>query len=192
MSWERYYQKNKGRPLRALYSHAIVLAPPTAKIAMDLGCGIGTEVLDLLSRGFEVHAVDQEPQAIELLNSLVEERRNKLHMHLSSLESLTTWPPTDFLFAYHSFPFCRPEQFRAVVDKALTSISTGGIFVASFFGPEDEWVKENKVVGVSAEEVKSKLTSFEILHFEETKKIGPTALEGDKMWNIIDVIARRK
>ena len=191
MSWDKYYEKNKGRPLRALYSQAILFLRPSANRAMDLGCGDGTEVLDLLQRGFEVHAVDQEPKSIELISKNAATKSEKFHSHVSSLENWNIWPKVDFLFAYHSFPFCKPHGFDDVVAKSLSSVVTDGIFAASFFGPQDEWVKEKKVVGISAEDVRIKLSAFEILHFDEIRKIGPTALQGDKMWNVIEVSARR-
>jgi len=192
LSWEIYYEKNKGRPLRPLYSQAVSFLNPSAKKAADLGCGVGTEVLDLLQRGFEVHALDQEAKSIEHVTQLTQAHCSRLHTHISSLENWEVWPKVDFLFAYHSFPFCSADQFDAVIEKSLSSVAPGGIYAVSFFGPEDEWVKENKVVGISADDVKEKLHGFNILHFEEIKKIGPTVLQGRKMWNIIDVIARRK
>lgn len=192
MSWKKYYEKSKGRPLRALYSQAIAFLDSSAKIAMDLGCGSGTEVLDLLNRGFEVHAVDQESMAIEFLTSQATEAQKKLQPHLCSLETLKAWPQTDFLFAYHSFPFCKPDQFDDVVEKALRSVSKKGICAITFFGLEDQWVTENKVMGISADKVKNKLQDFQILHFEAKIELGPTALQGNKMWHVIEVIARRK
>lgn len=191
MSWENYYEKNKGRPLRTLYCQAIQFLSPSAKRAVDLGCGIGTEVFDLLQRGFEVHAVDQELKAIELVSKSAPVKSGRLHTYVSSLENWTAWPKVDFLFAYHSFPFCESKSFTSVIEKAFSSVKANGILAVSFFGPEDQWVKENKVVGVSEDEVKNLLSNFQVIHFEEIQKIGPTALQGDKMWNVIEVIARR-
>lgn len=190
LSWEMYYEKNRGRPLRPLFVQAIQFVDSSASRAVDLGCGVGTEVADLLQRGFEVHAVDQEPKSIELvkLNSL---NSPKLHTHLSSLETWKAWPTVDFLFAYHSFPFCDSKNFISVIEKAFSSLSSNGILAVSFFGPEDQWVVENKVVGISESEIKKLLSNFQIIHFEEIKKVGPTALQGDKMWNVIEVIARK-
>lgn len=190
MSWEMYYEKNKGRPLRSLFVQAIQFVNPSATHAVDLGCGVGTEVADLLQRGFEVHAVDQEIKSIELVKANTSNSPN-LHAHLSSLENWTVWPKVDFLFAYHSFPFCDSKNFISVIEKAFSSIKSNGILAVSFFGPEDQWVVENKVVGISESEVRKLLSNFQVIHFEEIKKVGPTALQGDKMWNVIEVIARK-
>lgn len=192
MSWDQYYEKNLGRSLRPLYLQAIQFVPSSAKQAADLGCGIGTEVQDMLKRGFEVHAIDQEAKAIQLVQESVKENSNRLRAHHSSLEDWKIWPEVDFLFAYHSFPFCSPASFEAVVNKSLSSVNSDGIFASSFFGPEDAWAQAGRVVGITAGEVKLKLNDFDILHFEEIKKLGPTALSGDKMWHVIEVIARRK
>lgn len=189
MSWKKYYEKNKGRPLRSLYVQAVRYLDSSAQRAADLGCGVGTEVFDLLQRDFEVHAVDQEAESIELVAAL--SNSPKLITHLSALENWNAWPSVDFLFAYHSFPFCPSQSFDSVVEKAFSSVKTNGVLAVSFFGLEDDWVKENKAVGISSESVKNALREFEILHFEEIKRVGPTALQGDKMWNVIEVIAKR-
>lgn len=191
MSWEKYYEKNKGRALRPLYLKTLQFLKPSAKRAVDLGCGVGTEVFDLLKRGFEVHAVDQEPKSIELIKKLAPINSDRLHTHLSSLENWSVWPKADFVFAHHSFPFCSSHSFDSVIEKALFSIALDGIFAASLFGLEDDWVTQKKVTGISFDGLKHKLQDFEILHFEEVKKFGPTALQGDKVWHVIDVIARR-
>lgn len=191
MSWSIYYQKNKDRELRPLYKRAIKFIEPTATKAIDLGCGTGTEVVDLLKRGLIVHAVDKEPQAFEFLKSQIEDFQEKFHPHLSALENLKIWPQVDFLFAYHSFPFCKRESFRSVLKKALNSLSEKGVFAASFFGLEDEWAIEDKVIGIGADEIRNQLHKFEILHLEDTKKTNPSAFQGNKMWNIIEVIAKK-
>lgn len=122
LSWEMYYEKNKGRPLRPLFLKALQYITPSANRAVDLGCGVGTEVSDLLQRGFEVHAVDQEAKSIELVK-LNSANSSKLHTHLSSLEKWTAWPCVDFLFSYHSLPFCEPNKFYTVIEKALSSLN---------------------------------------------------------------------
>lgn len=190
MSWEEYYEKSKGRPVRGLYARAIKFIDPSAKCAVDLGCGDGTEALDLLSRGLIVHAVDQEVTSIQFVKSQ-SNRNPQLYTHHSSLENWQEWPKTDFLFAYHSLPFVAHDRFREVIKQALESVNKEGIFSASFFGPSDDWVKTGRLAGISADDIKTKLIDFEILHFEEIRKKGPTALQGDKFWDITEVIARR-
>ncbi len=49
----------------------------------------------------------------------------------------------------------------------------------------------NKVSGISEEKIKLLLSNFQFLHFEEIKRIGPTALNGDKYWHVFEIIARK-
>lgn len=189
-SWKKYYEKNQGRGLRPLYLKALPFLHSSAAVALDLGCGDGKEVLDLLARGFQVHAMDQEQEAIDLI--LQQSDSVQLLTYVSSLENWQEWPQVDFLFAHHSLPFCRQEKLDNVLEQAISTLKPDGIFAASFFGLEDEWVVEGKTTGVSTQYLEGKLSAFDLLHVEETKKQGKTALQGDKMWNVIDVIARRR
>ncbi len=190
LSWEKYYEKNKGRPVRTLYSDAIKLLPPSSTKALDAGCGAGIEVLDLMARGFQVHAIDQEMKSIELIRLQVG-NDPRLQTYISSLENWNEWPKVDFLFAYHSFPFCSVGSFDSVLQKATESVVPSGILAVSFFGLEDEWVVDQKVIGISSDNVRALLRDFSILHFEEIKKVGQTTFQGEKLWHVIEVIARR-
>ena len=190
MSWEKYYEKSQGRPVRSLYARAIKHIDPSAKCAVDLGCGDGTEALDLLGRGLTVHAVDQEATSVNFVKSQSNNHPN-LYTHQSALENWQEWPKADFLFAYYSLPFVAHDRFHAVIDQALASVNQAGIFAASFFGPTDDWVKTGHLAGITTEEIKIGLKGFEILHCEEIKKIGPTALQGDKFWDVTEVVARK-
>jgi tellurite methyltransferase len=56
IGWEQYYRAIEGRPLRALLVDAMPFLPTTddqALVAIDLGCGDGTETLALLARGWK-------------------------------------------------------------------------------------------------------------------------------------------
>lgn len=191
MFWEVYFEKNKDRPLRLLYTKAISLFNSKSQVAMDLGCGVGTEVADLLQRGFTVHALDQEFQAIDLVTAKASNYVDRLQTYVMPFELLREWPAVDFLYSFHALPFCNRIHFDQVVNRSVGSVVPGGLYVASFFGFEDEWVVANKVVGISGEELRSKLHGFEVLHFEEDKKIGKTVMNGEKMWHTIEVIAQR-
>ena len=67
MSWERYFEKHKGRPLRSLYAKATEFIPAVESnplTAIDLGCGAGIESSDLLQRGWNVIAIEREASSI--------------------------------------------------------------------------------------------------------------------------------
>lgn len=197
MFWEIYYEKNKNRSVRPLYAEAISIfystnRDPSSHVAMDLGCGVGIEVLDLLQRGFTVHAVDQEAQAIELVKVKASQFSERLYTDTVSFEKMKKWPKVDFFYSFHALPFCDRSAFEDTVQRSIEAVVPGGIYVVSFFGPEDEWVISEKVRGMSGDKLKEKLQNYDILRFVDDKQIGKTVLNEKKMWHNVQAIARRK
>ena len=119
MSWEEYYEKTKNRPLRTLYSTAITFLNSTHQTAMDLGCGSGNEVLDLLNRNFTVHGVDFQPKSIELIQKSLIENKNHFYGHVTTLELWKEWPRVDFVFSFHALSFCKASYFNSVLEKTI-------------------------------------------------------------------------
>src|SRR5262249_62313277 len=76
IAWKDYYSAVEGRPLRPLFIEAAAFLPSMpdseqVRVAVDLGCGDGSESLALLVRGWKVLAVDRAPEAIALLQASV-------------------------------------------------------------------------------------------------------------------------
>ena len=67
--WGAYYEQLKDRPPRKTLLRALDLfgAPPADATAVDLGCGSGRDVVEMLRRGWNVVAVDAEPEALKQL-----------------------------------------------------------------------------------------------------------------------------
>lgn len=182
--------------MRPLYLKALGhfqdLPGPDSFSALDLGCGIGTETLDLLRKGFRVHAFDKEPQVIALLRASAEQTRLTagLTTQICAIELLQEWPSIDLFYAFHVLPFVPKDYFAQVLSRSIQSVKPGGLYVASFFGAQDDWVVAGTATGISTEEILRNLHQFEVLHFEEVKSLGPSALNGQKRWHIIEVIAK--
>jgi cyclopropane fatty-acyl-phospholipid synthase-like methyltransferase len=192
-TWENYFQHHKARTPRDLYLKSLEFLKGDTKLmsAMDLGCGQGNEVEDLLKRGFSVLAVDLEARAIELVLERCNGLTDKLTTRVSSFESLTSWPSVDLFCSLYAIPFCGPEKYNFVLDQAIQAVKSGGVFVTVLFGLEDEWVLGKTAVGISEQELRSKLKDFEIVHFVEAKNMGQTIGRGEKFWHTLDVIAKR-
>ena len=196
MSWEQYFEKNKGRAVRPLYAKAIDLASMGQSgefTAIDLGCGAGIESVDLLSRGWNVIAIDREPTSISAVLELAgPQLAQKLKTICISFEDLFDVPAAEFIYSYHSLPFCDVDHFDRLWTLIQNAVNPNGIFAGSFFGLNDEWVKSGHSTGVSTETLKRYLSNFDILHYDEVEKVGNTALNGPKNWHFIDVIIRKK
>ena len=69
--WAAYYEKLRERPPRRTLITALDRFGPGAagSLAVDLGCGDGRDVIEMLRRGWRVVAVDAEPEALRQLQA---------------------------------------------------------------------------------------------------------------------------
>src|SRR5947207_120067 len=131
--WSHYYQALVGRPARPLLIEALTscgegaVAAPT-RWAADLGCGDGTETLALLQAGWHVLAIDQQAEAIQLMQRKVApELQPRLQTRVTAFEQLVL-PPLDFVYAGFSLPFCIPQHFPRLWAGIVAALAPGGVF----------------------------------------------------------------
>jgi len=80
-------------------------ADDDALVAIDLGCGDGSETLALLARGWRVTAVDGAAEAIARVRaSVAPEHSARLTTVVAAFHELEL-PETDFVYAGLSLPF---------------------------------------------------------------------------------------
>ena len=195
-SWEAYYQKLQGRAPRPLVL-AVLKAFEEDVIqndshqAIDLGCGDGTETLEILSRGWNVLAIDGEPNAIQrLLEKVPEAARDRLQTQVTKFEDVTL-PAADLIHASLSIPFCHPDHFPALWEKIAHAVKPSGRFAGHFFGVHDSWADQKDKTFHTEEQVRTLLLSFEIESFHEMDEDGQ-AVSGPKHWHVFTVIAKKK
>jgi tellurite methyltransferase len=189
--WRDYYQKLVKRPPRELFLQALN-AFSAPGLAVDLGCGSGIETRELLKRGWQVIAVDQEETAFEyLLPEVVPEHHAHLTTQRASFDEVTL-PSVDFIWAGLSLPFCRPEQFPHVWEKITKALRSGGYFAGDLFGVHHAWRDNPAMTFVTMEEVRSLLQPFEIELLREAEEERPTACQGMQHWHGFDIIARKR
>jgi SAM-dependent methyltransferase len=196
IEWGDFYRAVEGRPLRPLFVDAIPFLPTTTVgepplVAVDLGCGDGTETLELLKRGWTVFAVDGSPEGIARIRESVP---------LVDLERLTTrvasfaevrLPPADLVYAGLSLPFCHPRDFAAVWRTVASALRPDGLFVGHVFGPHDSWADKPDMTFHTREDVETMFAEFEIEQLHEQDEDGE-AVGGPKHWHVFHVIARKR
>lgn len=193
--WEEYYEKIKGRAPRKLLLDALTYfrdgGENENRLAIDLGCGDGTESAVMLERGWSVLAVDGEAAAIRhLLGKVPAENRSRLQTQVAKFKDVVL-PAADLIHASLSIPFCEPEHFPALWQKIRHAIKPGGRFAGQFFGVRDSWANEPNMTFHTEDQVRAMLEGLEIEHFHEMDEDGTTA-SGSKHWHVFTVIARKK
>lgn len=196
IEWEVYYRAIEGRPLRELFVEATPFLPPTAPdgrslVAVDLGCGDGTETLELLRRGWTVLAVDGSPEGIaRLRESVPPTDRERLSTRVAPYVEVEL-PPADLVYAGLSLPFCDAREFAEVWRQITSAIRPDGLFVGHIFGPHDSWAGTPDMTFHTRAEVEALLADFEIEGLREQDEDGE-AVSGPKHWHVFHVIARKR
>ena len=189
-SWSDYYRKVENRAPRDLFIQAVELFP-TPGIAIDLGCGGGIETRELLRRGWQVIAIDEEPKAFEFLTSKVPPpQRDRLTTYCSAFADLT-FPSADFIWAGLSLPFCAPGLFPGVWEQMTMALRPGGRFAGDLFGVNHAWNSKTDMTFLNMEQVQGYLQSFEIELLTESEEERQTAFEGVQHWHGFAIIARK-
>ena len=97
-------------------------------MAIDLGCGDGTEALVLLDRGWSVLAVDIEPAGLALLRARIPPASAGHIRLLCASFTNAVLPHAHVIHAGFSLPFCPPSRFRAVWEQIRRALVPGAIF----------------------------------------------------------------
>lgn len=192
--WGEYYKAASGRPPRELWRQTVLRFGPgdqPSRRAIDLGCGAGTETVALLSEGWHVLAIDQQPEAIAHVRARVApEHQARLATQIVSFEHVEC-PPSDFIWAGLSLPFCPPAHFPRLWEKMVASLRSGGRFVGDFFGVRHAWARRQEMTFHTVEQIKALCQPLQIEYFitEEGERV--TVRDGLQPWHAYGVIARK-
>jgi SAM-dependent methyltransferase len=195
ISWEGYYEAIVGRPLRPLFVKAVAFLPTPdatdrARVAIDLGCGDGSETLALLAQGWTVVAVDSAPEGIARLRaSLAPEHAARLTARVGRFHEVEL-PDADFVYAGLSLPFCAPDEFAVVWPAVTQALRAGGVFAGHFFGPRDSWASTQDMTFQTREALDELFATLDVHFLEEQDEDGP-AVSGPKHWHVFHVIATK-
>ena len=200
---EAYLAGTAGSPPRQLLLHAIELsATHPCRRALDIGCGPGREVVELLRAGFAVHAFDPYPIMIEqtraLVSSVFPGETVALQLDCARLEHVAATLPRDAFGLIHAgfvLPFVPSADFASCFDRIRGALAPRGVFVGQFFGPDDEFIRTTAQGAMSshqANELPALLDGFDLLTHEEVNRQGSIGRGIAKWWQVHHVIARKK
>lgn len=160
--------------------------------AIDLGCGNGIDTAALLAKGFNVLAIDKDPNAsVHFQKHINSKYRKQLSFQNSSFENLDELPSVDLVNASFSLPFCHPNHFEKLWSNIIACINPEGFFCGHFFGPKDSWSSSSDMTFHNLQALKSLFKGFDLLYFEETAKNGKTLSGKEKFWHVFHVVAKK-
>lgn len=157
------------------------------KNAIDLGCGAGNDTMLLLEKGFNVTAIDSEPQVKEIL---LKRAQNEQNLNVVTGDfSKVQLQKADLINANFSLFFVR-KDFDSFIKNVLQSINKNGYFVGNFLGKEDDWKKSKTTV--EKDELFNYFSKFKILYFSEEKYYKDVLTKKNKFWHVYNIIAKKK
>ncbi len=188
-NWAEFYQRTKNDPPSPLLVRALEHLHKREK-AIDIGAGAFKDTRFLLKLGFEVTALDSEPDIAKVAEEI---KSDKLRVRVSAFADFDFGKNQyDIASAMFSLPFNPPETFEAVLGRIKESLVKGGVFCGQFFGDRDAWAPDPNMTFHSEEKARGLLSDMEILDFKETEKDGKLADGTPKHWHVFHFIARKK
>lgn len=157
-------------------------------VAIDCGCGVGSDIKYLAENGYKVVGFDVNDDAVSICRKRFE-NNSDIQITVSSFEGFDPIQ-CGILIAHNSLYFAEPELFSATWAKFTNSLEKGGVLSVNLMGKKDTWVSSFRmpVSSFTKAEIESLFEGFEVVKFSERDEDG-AATVGDKHWHTYSVIA---
>jgi tellurite methyltransferase len=190
--WSAYYEKLRERPPRRTLLAALDrFGPEKGRLAIDLGCGDGRDVIEMLRRGWRVVAVDAEPAALKRLQERPLPEDHDLTPVLARLEEVPMPLGLSLVNSSFAMPLCEPEAFHRLWERIREALPSGGRFSGQWYGPRDSWSGRSGMTFVTRDEATRMLNGLDLEMFEEEEDDGVTPRGTAKHWHIFHIVARK-
>lgn len=198
-AWAEYFELTKlGNPHETTIKAIELFSQEPAsgtRFAVDLGCGMGRDTFELLSKGWKVLATDKEQAALNWINAQKIPEREQLQTRQLGFEKLDLSDLNpDLINASYTLPFCPPKYFKSMWNEVESSLARGGRFSGHFFGDNDEWAKsprqiEGSTIHHNAQEIQNLFSGFHFDYFLEEDYDGSIASGEPKHWHLFHIVA---
>lgn len=191
--WAAYYQQLRDRPPRRTLLAALDAfdAPPIDALALDLGCGDGRDTIEILRRGWQVVAVDSEPEALRQLETRPLPAGACVTPVVARLEEIPIVIGVHLVNSSFAMPLCEAASFRDLWARIQEALPSGGRFSGQWYGPRDTWFGRPGMTFLDRDEARGLLAGFDLEMFEEEESDGVTPRGASKHWHIFHIVARK-
>jgi SAM-dependent methyltransferase len=191
--WAAYYDKLRDRPPRRTLLAALdgFGDPPGDALAVDLGCGDGRDVIELLRRGWRVVAVDGEPEALRRLAARSLPGADRITPIMARLEEVPLPLGAQLVNSSFAMPLCDPAGFNELWTRIRETLPVGGRFSGQWYGPRDSWHGRPGMTFVGRDQALGLLDGLELEMFEEEVADSTTPRGNAKHWHIFHIVARK-
>jgi tellurite methyltransferase len=195
--WADYYEKLRDRPPRrtlvaALDAFGASGETPADALAIDLGCGDGRDIVEILRRGWSVVAVDAEPEALRRLAARDLPGAERITPIVARLEDVPLPLGLQLVNSSFAMPLCEPERFHDLWERIREALPPGGRFSGQWYGKRDSWMGRAGITFLDRSEALALLDGFDVEMFEEEEADGVTPRGNPKHWHIFHIVARKR
>lgn len=189
-NWREYYRRTGERPPRATLLFALDRFE-TPGTAVDLGCGGGRDVVEMLRRGWTVYGVDPAESASEETLARPDLPTTGAFHFINARSDQAEWPANDLTNSSFALPICPPEIFPQLWRNITERLNPGGRFSGQFYGLRDSWFGRDGMTFHSREDLDALLKGWDVELLDEEEHDGVTPRGHAKHWHIWHVVARR-
>jgi SAM-dependent methyltransferase len=177
LDWSEFNRQALTRPPRELLRRTLGcfdLEGRAPGIAVDLGCGSGPDTIELLRRGWYVHAVDENANGLAMLRgTLPPEAQSRLDTHETRFENFD-FPSCDLVWSSWSLPFCPAERWPKLLQRIVTGLRPNGRFAGDLFGKKHAFASEPGVFTLTEAELRKQLANLTIEAFDIEDGVRPS------------------
>lgn len=187
--WRQYYQKSLGRKHSPRTELAVLLNQSGVNVAVDCGCGTGSDAEYLLQQGYQVYAFDINPDSVAICRKRFS-GNEQVEVSDASFENFN-YPAAGVIVAHSSLFFAEPDLFGKTWAAITSSLTKGGVFAGDFMGLNDSWAAGHRLATtpLTEQDVLDLFAGFEVVRFHERDELGPTASGRTKHWHTFSIVA---
>jgi len=133
---KQYYSATEHSEIREDLTYAVSLTG-AARVAIDCGCGAGSDIAFLRQNGFTVHAFDIEEESIRRCRKRYSSDPG-VHLSVADFSGFE-YPNASLVVADASLFFCPRKEFNFVWSRIEKSLRLEGFFAVRLLDPKIRW-----------------------------------------------------